>query len=54
MSNSGYTILGFLVWKGGKLYLRRRYGDKPRKIAVAGLLVLGLGAAFAAQRRAAA
>ncbi|MEA2392109.1 MAG: hypothetical protein QOK31_2218, partial [Solirubrobacteraceae bacterium] len=37
----GYRLLGFVVWKGAKLYLRRRYGDKPRKIA-AGAIVLAV------------
>jgi len=47
----GYRILGFAVWHGGKWYLRRRYGDRPRRIAIAALVVGGLGAALIAQRR---
>jgi hypothetical protein len=41
----GYQVLGFAVWKGAKWYLRRRYGDTPRKVAAATavvILVLGL------------
>jgi MYXO-CTERM domain-containing protein len=47
----GYQALGFAVWKGAKWYLRRRYGDKPRKLAAAGLAALGLAGALVAQRR---
>jgi hypothetical protein len=51
MSGTGYRILGFVVWQGARFYVRRRYGDKPRKILVGVLLVGGVGAAVAAQRR---
>lgn len=33
----GYKILGFLVWQGGKLYVRRRFSGGTRKFALAGL-----------------
>jgi hypothetical protein len=51
MRKPGYTVLGFAVWQGGKLYLRRRYGDKPRNIAAAGLIVIALAVLIAAGRR---
>jgi hypothetical protein len=41
----GYQVLGFAVWKGAKWYLRRRYGDTPRRVAAATavvVVVLGL------------
>ena len=45
----GYKILGFAVWKGAKLYLARRYGDRPRKIAAGAVVgfVLAAGAVAA-------
>jgi hypothetical protein len=34
----GYKFLGFVVWQGVKLYLRRRNsGRRRRKLAIAGL-----------------
>ena len=32
-----YKALGFIVWQGGKWYLRRRVGGARRKLAIAGL-----------------
>jgi hypothetical protein len=49
----GYRILGFVVWKGARLYLRRRYGDKPRKIAAGAIVAVAVGGIIVAQRRAA-
>lgn len=40
--SSRYTMLGYLVWQGGKWYLRRRL-PSPRKLAIR-----TLGAAAAA------
>jgi hypothetical protein len=49
----GYKLLGFVVWQGAKLYVRRRYPGAPRKVAVAavagGLLVGGLAVARTAR-----
>jgi hypothetical protein len=48
-----YRLLGMAVWKGGKLYVRRRYGGRmpSRPIAaIAGLLVVGAGAVLLATR----
>lgn len=53
----GYKTLGFLVWKGGKFFLRR-FPKPPRKMAMVGvggtLLAAGLagGLAVAVRHRA--
>jgi hypothetical protein len=53
MSGNAYKALGFVVWKGGTWYLRRRYGLVKR--VSTGLLAAGAmaaaGAAVAAHRR---
>jgi hypothetical protein len=36
----GYKILGFLVWQGAKRYLRRRYADFQRKLAIGAVTAL--------------
>jgi len=40
MKRSGYELLGFAVWHGGRYYLRRRYGwlVPSRRVAAAGLV----------------
>jgi hypothetical protein len=50
MNGTGYKLLGFAVWQGGKWYLRRRVA--VRRIAVKGALVAGglAGAALLAKR----
>ncbi len=53
MSGNGYRALGFVVWKGGIWYLKRRYGV-ARRIgtgALAAGLVAAAGAVVLAQRR---
>jgi len=50
----GYKLLGFVVWQGGKLFLRQRFPHAGRNLAIAGgvgLLLAGGAAAFALQRR---
>jgi hypothetical protein len=47
-----YKVLGFAVWNGGKWYLRRRYGDTPRKLFAAGVIAAALTGTVVAQRRA--
>ncbi len=47
----GYKILGFVVWQGGKWYLRRRFQGTRRKVVIAGLAALLICGAVAAQRR---
>jgi hypothetical protein len=48
MSSTGYKVLGFAVWNGGKWYLRRTYRQRlpsARVSALAGLAAtLGAGA----------
>jgi len=51
MNANGYRVIGFVVWQGGKWYLRRRI--RPvRRIAVGGLLAASTltAAALAAKR----
>ncbi len=53
MSGTAYKALGFVVWKGGVWYLKRRYGGAKR-IGLGALVALGIAAATAAvlsQRR---
>ena len=52
MRRAGYQLLGFGVWNGANWYVRRRYCDTPRKLAVGGVVALLLGALLFAQRRA--
>lgn len=47
----GYKILGFVVWQGGKWYLRRRIRDARRELALAGVAAVVSVGVFAAQRR---
>jgi hypothetical protein len=47
----GYQVLGFVVWKGAKWYLRRRYGEAPRKIAAVTAVALLLLALLLGGRR---
>jgi hypothetical protein len=48
---TGYKVLGFAVWHGGKWYLRRTYLQKlpsARKSAgLTGLVILAIGGAIA-------
>ncbi|HET6867482.1 MAG TPA: hypothetical protein VFH80_16295 [Solirubrobacteraceae bacterium] len=48
----GYKVLGFVVWQGAKLYLRRKAPDNGLKLAIAGAAgaVLIGGAAIALRR----
>jgi hypothetical protein len=47
----GNKILGVAVWKGVKWYLRRRYGDRPRKIFAGTVVGLVLAAGIVAALR---
>jgi hypothetical protein len=40
----GYKILGYLVWNGGKVYMRQRYGGGSRRLAAAGIVGLAVAA----------
>jgi len=48
----GYKLLGFVVWQGGKWYLRRRVPDARRKVAIAGLSVAVAAGVIIAGRQA--
>ena len=54
MRKIGYQALGFGVWQGAKWFVRRRYGDAPRKIALGGLVLAVVAALVLAGRKAAA
>jgi hypothetical protein len=40
----GYKVLGFVVWQGGRLFLRKRFPHAQRNLAIAG----GAGVVLAA------
>lgn len=47
-----YKALGFIVWRVGTRYLRKRYGTAPKKIGAGALVAVGLaGAIVIAQKR---
>lgn len=50
----GYKVLGFVVWQGGKWWIRRKLSGTQAKLAMAGLGAAGLavvGGAIAAGRQ---
>ena len=48
----GYKVLGYVVWQGGKWYVRRRMPGSAPKLALAGIAGAALaGGALVAQRR---
>jgi hypothetical protein len=52
----GYKLLGYVVWQGGKWYVRRRLPGAPPRAVIAGVAAGGLmiaGGLAVAQRRAA-
>jgi hypothetical protein len=50
----GYKVLGFLVWQGGKWYVRRRVSGLRGKLALAGVSAAVVVGVVVAGRRAAA
>jgi hypothetical protein len=48
----GYRLLGIVVWKGAKWFLRRKYGAAmaPKPVLAGGLVLALIGAALAARR----
>jgi hypothetical protein len=48
-----YRLLGMLVWNGGKLFLRRKYGPTyaPRPLLAGLILAIVAGVAILASRR---
>ena len=53
MRRLAYQALGFMVWRGLRAFLRQRYGDAPRKVALGGLVLAVVAALVLAGRRAA-
>jgi hypothetical protein len=47
----GYKILGFVVWRAGNWYVRRRLSGSSRKLAIAALGGALVAGAVVAQRR---
>jgi hypothetical protein len=50
----GYRLLGMVVWRGGKWFLRRKYGTTmaPKPLLAGGsLLLVVLGVLFAVRAR---
>jgi hypothetical protein len=45
----GYKFLGFIVWQGGKWYVRRRVGAR-RKVAIVAVSSAAVAGLVAAQR----
>jgi hypothetical protein len=50
----GYKLLGVVVWKGAKWFLRRKYGATmiPVPVLAAGVVLAGAGVALAVRRNA--
>jgi hypothetical protein len=46
----GYKLLGIVVWKGGRMLLRRKYGTWVPKPVIAGGLLVVVGIVLAAAR----
>ncbi|HWT26037.1 MAG TPA: hypothetical protein VN213_21195 [Solirubrobacteraceae bacterium] len=48
----GYKILGWAVWNGAKLFLRRKYGRAmvPVPVLAGGVVLAAVGVALAARR----
>lgn len=47
----GYKVLGFVVWQGGKWYVRRRMSGVKAKVAVAGISAAVLAGVVAVGRQ---
>ena len=53
MRRLAYQALGFLLWKSLRAFLRQRYGEAPRKVALGGAVLAVVAALVLAGRRAA-
>jgi hypothetical protein len=49
----GYRLLGIVVWKGAKWFLRRKYGTAiaPKPLLAGGIVLVLIGALLAAARQ---
>ena len=50
----GYKLLGYVMWQGGNWYVRRRFPNARRNLAIGsgvGVIALTGAVAFAAYRR---
>ena len=49
----GYKVLGMVVWKGAKWFLRRKYGAAmaPKPLLAGGIVLVLVGVLFAAARQ---
>jgi hypothetical protein len=47
----GYKLLGYIVWQGGKWYVRRRAREARRGLAVTAVAALVLAGLVAAARQ---
>ena len=47
-----YKLLGMVVWKGARLFLRRKYGAAmaPKPVLAGGVLLVVLGALLLSRR----
>ena len=52
MRRSGYTLLGWIVWRIGSRVARRKAAQNKVKLAAAAVAVVGLAAALGAARAA--
>jgi len=53
MTRSGYELLGFAVWHGGRWYVKRRYGwlVPSRRVLAAGAVGAAIAAIVVAESR---
>jgi hypothetical protein len=51
MNGNGYRLLGFVVWRGGKWYLRRRLPSARTSVATGAVALCTVAAAVLVARR---
>jgi hypothetical protein len=51
VNGNGYKLLGFVVWRGGKWYARRKLPSRRRRVAGTLGMVAAAGAAALVVRR---